>query len=327
MAEESSFFNSRDGDRKYNASHLAEYWSDLIGNGIFNGGNALKVEVDYRMDIAVSVGKGWINGYKYYNKDSPKVITIQPADVQYSRIDRVVLQLNLEKEQRWIRAVVKTGTPSASPAAPELQRDNAIWELGLADIVVNPNAKEIVQSNITDLRLNDDYCGIVKGLVDQPDLTEIFNQYTDEWLRVKSEMDNNRRIYDEYWADFVETCETVWTGYQAQWLDRMARFDAWFEKALSQVEELSNTDFEDKSTKIGYTLVTTEGEGGSIVQEWQNKPNGHVLARKVTTFEADGSITETQSWPDLNLQFAETTSFLDDGTIEQEIKRIGVITA
>ena len=66
MAEKSSFFNSVDGDRKYQASDYAEYFNSLITNGVFpNPSTNLQVLSNNDMTVTLSAGKAWIDGYVY----------------------------------------------------------------------------------------------------------------------------------------------------------------------------------------------------------------------------------------------------------------------
>lgn len=51
MAENSSFFNSKDHDRRYNARHWADYFLPLFKTGVFNGD--LQVVVNGGMSVKV----------------------------------------------------------------------------------------------------------------------------------------------------------------------------------------------------------------------------------------------------------------------------------
>jgi hypothetical protein len=182
--EKSSFFNSVNGDRRYKAEDYANYFSKFITNGVFpNVGSNLQVVTDGTdMNVKLKAGAAWINGYMYQNTID-LVIPIDVADGLLSRIDRIVIQLNFA--ERAIKAVVKKGAFNSSPVAIPLQRDADIYELGIADILVSQGITSIQQSAITDLRLNNTFCGLVNSLL-QADTTAIFNQYQ-SWFDQKSE--------------------------------------------------------------------------------------------------------------------------------------------
>jgi len=195
MAIRSGFFNSVNGDRKYDAARFAEYFASFISNGVFpNPSTNLQVVAQTIPDMTVIVrpGKAWINGYILIN-DGDYVLQLDPADGVLNRIDRVVARYDVK--DREIRLEVKKGTFASSPVAPTLQRDADAYELGIADIYVAAGAVSISQANITDLRMNSNYCGIVAGTVDQIDTTGLFAQYQaafEDWFQeLEDVLDDN----------------------------------------------------------------------------------------------------------------------------------------
>ncbi len=177
--ERSSFFNAElvdeQYDRTYNAEDFARYFASFIGSGIFpNPTTNLQVKADNAMRIIVSAGKAWINGYFYENTDELS-LQLATADGVLNRIDRVVLRLDLINRE--MKCAIKTGTAASTPQTPSLQRDSDIYALALADISVKKGATKLTQSDITDQRFNDSLCGIVSGVVDQIDTTDLFTQF------------------------------------------------------------------------------------------------------------------------------------------------------
>lgn len=173
----SGIFNSVSGDRKYKAEDFAKYFSSFIANGVFpNPSNNFQVMANNNMTLTLKPGNAWINGYYIVNDDNYN-LTIEVADGVLNRIDRIVLQLNYLNRE--IVPVVKKGTFASSPVAPSLKRDADAYEIALADIYVGKGIINISQANITDLRMNTSLCGIVHGVVDQIDTTDLFAQYDD----------------------------------------------------------------------------------------------------------------------------------------------------
>ena len=118
MAIRSGFFNSVNGDRKYNASRFAEYFASFIGNGVFpNPSDNLQVIANNNMTITVKPGKAWINGYILINDDD-HILTLDTADGILDRIDRVVVKYDVSARE--IRIEVKKGEFSSNPTAPDL---------------------------------------------------------------------------------------------------------------------------------------------------------------------------------------------------------------
>lgn len=170
--EESGFFASINGDRKYKSDLIATFFSKLFANGVFN--NELQVQANDDMTVTLKSGTAFINGY-FYNNTIDKVINISLSDTEQSRIDSIVLRFS--KENRQIIADVLEGSYADNPVAPELTRNSNIYELRLCNISVNKQADSITTSMIEDCRFNSTDCGQVISAVQQLDTTEIFAQY------------------------------------------------------------------------------------------------------------------------------------------------------
>ncbi len=212
--EKSGFFNSSSGDRKYKAEFFAEYFASFIGNGVYpNPSTGLQVMSNNDMTVTVKAGQGWINGY-YYANDSDLILPIDIADGVLNRIDRIVLQYNTLN--RSITAKVKKGTFASNAVAVDLERDADAYELGIADIYIAAGVTNIIQANITDLRLDTTKCGVVIGTIDQVDTSTIFNQYQ-SWLSniqgtSQAEIDNIEAQFQSDWNTWFANVQTVLSG-------------------------------------------------------------------------------------------------------------------
>ena len=178
----SGFFNSIDGDRKYDADDISNYFLKLISNGVFaTPANSMQIQAAGGMKVKVTPGWAFIN-CKWLRLDNDYYITLDKADVKYSRVDRIVLRLDPSDEARNITIQVKKGDAQEKAYLKSLERvKNGVWELSLGYVWVHANATEIRQSNIVDERANTDVCGFVTGLIDQIDTTNLFAQYNDSF--------------------------------------------------------------------------------------------------------------------------------------------------
>lgn len=176
MAQKYGFFNSVDGDRKYDADDIGNYFLKLISDGVFaTPATAMQVTAAGGMAVSVAAGWGFIK-CKYINNTAAAQFTLAAADVVLNRIDRVVIRL--DKDNRTMSLAIKQGTAASTPTAPALTRQSSgIWELSLAQIYVGAGVTSITQANITDERANTSLCGYVTGLIDQIDTTDLFAQY------------------------------------------------------------------------------------------------------------------------------------------------------
>lgn len=226
MPIKSGFFNSVNGDRRYDARWFAEYFASFIGNGVFpNPSTNLQVVEGTGMQTIVKIGKGWINGY-YVVNDSDYILQHDIADGVLKRIDRILMRLNYPTRE--IEIVIKKGDYSSNPVAPTLQRDADAYELALADVLINNGATQITQVNITDQRLNTSLCGIVHGTVNQVDTTTLFNQYQ-SWI---NQQKTAYEVEFESWSEDKKQQFDEWMSLE------QSDFDAWFES----VKDILNTN-------------------------------------------------------------------------------------
>ena len=174
----SGFFNSVNGDRKYDADDISNYFLKLISNGVFaTPANSLQVQAVSGMKIKVTPGWAFVN-CKWLRLDTDYYITLDKSDTQYNRLDRIVVRLDPSDSVRSVTIAVKKGTASSPTKIVPLTRvTNGIWELSLAQVWVFANSTEIKQSAIVDERANTDVCGWVTGLINQIDTTNLFAQY------------------------------------------------------------------------------------------------------------------------------------------------------
>lgn len=193
MAIKYGFFNSVNGDRKYNADDISNFFIKLISDGVFpTPATNLQVVESSGMKVNVSAGWGFIH-CKYVYNTTYESLTIEPSDLVLNRIDRVVMRLDPSVSARNIILTVKKGTPAATPEPPELTRvSDGVYELSLAQIAVNAGASAITQADITDERPDGDVCGYVAGLINQIDAGNLFAQFSSafySWFdAVKSEI-------------------------------------------------------------------------------------------------------------------------------------------
>ena len=109
----SGFFNSIDGDRKYDADDISNYFLKLISNGVFaTPADSMQIQATSGMKVKVTPGWAFIN-CKWLRLDNDYYITLDKADVRYDRVDRIVLRLDPSDDVRAITIQVKKGDADA----------------------------------------------------------------------------------------------------------------------------------------------------------------------------------------------------------------------
>lgn len=208
MAITSGFFDSVAEDRLYDAEQITAYFDGLVSDGIYESiGNRFAVSAA-PSGLAVSVGTGRaIIKAHWIKSDDAATVSLAAADVQYPRIDAIVLRLDMTA--RAVTLVSKTGTPAASPAMPEITRTDEVYELYLASVYVAKNAT--APGTITDLRPST-YCGWVTGIVQQVDTSDLFVQwqaaYAEQFAEFASYMAAQKDAFD-LWFDSLTRTLTV----------------------------------------------------------------------------------------------------------------------
>lgn len=158
------FFNSVNGDRKYNADDIGRYLHGLVSSGVYaDETNSLQVVANGGMQIAVQPGRAMLD-YHYMENDAPLVLELSAGGTM-DRIDIVVARLDLSN--RLCEIIVRTGTPASAPTRPIIYKTDLVKEYLLASIRVTKLATSITQSDITDTRADDTVCGWVRSIIGQ----------------------------------------------------------------------------------------------------------------------------------------------------------------
>lgn len=191
MAQQSGFFEAvwdetivnpqtgtlGDWDLKYFYNQFADYFAKFFGNGVYyNPDNNLKVLATGAMSVAIKAGWAFINGF-WYHLDEDMSLAVPANSTAYTRTDSVILRWNLSN--RTISLVYATDTV-------EPTRTDSVYDLIIAQVEVDPSVATILGDKITDKRVDQTVCGIVRGLqADAIDTETLFAQYDaifNEWF-------------------------------------------------------------------------------------------------------------------------------------------------
>ena len=267
MSEEYRFFDSIDGEdeRFYTADEFAEYFRQFIRNGIFNGGENLKVVTDEKdMKISIKHGYAWIEGYLYKIAGEDLILEHGIADPSLNRIDRVVIRLDKTLENRYVKAFILEGTPESTPKAPSLTRNDNVYEISLAQVEIIAGKSFIESYQITDERLDNTVCGITTHLFEQVDTTDIFNEWQKYLIHKRNESDVS---YEE----FVTAYQNIWNSWIENKISEpsgefYAEWKYWFNEVQDTTNLVTKSQFDEHKIK-----VTTEFEQGHMSIEDKQK--------------------------------------------------------
>jgi len=271
MAENYSFFNSKDHDRVYNTSHWADYFFPLFKSGVYNGD--LQVVANGGMNVKIKSGYAWIDGYSYHLTDG-LVVDLETASGNMNRADSIVIRLDLTN--RWIKAFCRTGSYYAGagiPPEPEIKA--TIHEIVIAHISIAAGVTEITQDMITDTRMNGNICGWVCGAVEQINFAQIYDQFNAFFAKQKDridtdvidfegDIDEKKRDADEY----LQTYKGNVDGNKATADEFLERFRRYLQDYTTQKQ----AEFENWTQEIK-GILNTEAEGKLLlmIQELQER--------------------------------------------------------
>ena len=152
MAVTYGFYNSVDGDRKYNAEQFGSIFDGIINDGIYQAiGEAFAVKANAGMNITVGTGRAWFN-HTWTLNDSTLSLAVPQADLLLPRIDTVVIEVDRSDGVRANSIKIIQGVKTTNPVAPTLTKSDPVWQYPLADINVSAGATAITAADITNRR-------------------------------------------------------------------------------------------------------------------------------------------------------------------------------
>lgn len=148
----------------YEARDMGTYLATR-GRGVFSAdGNLCVTAGENGLSVVVSPGLAWLKWAEFWGvaalQEQPLTLTLDPADGALSRVDAVVCRL--DKVNNCAELTVKKGAFSSAPVVLPPVRDTNLDELYLATVLVQAGAVSITAGAITDQRLNEDYCGLMR---------------------------------------------------------------------------------------------------------------------------------------------------------------------
>lgn len=209
-------------DRASNSEDLARWFYSFFTNGVFaTDGFAVTVS---GLTVSVAPGDCLING-RYGYESTARTFDIAGGGSQ-PRIDSVVLRLDLSLSARNIELFIKTGTAGASPAAPSLERNEIVWELGIANIYVGAGATSVSAASVTDTRLDTSRCGIVAQAMKTIDTSTYYDQIQADLAQFKA----NEQVDFQNWSSERETEFSTWSESAKD------DFDVWFNTLTADLD-------------------------------------------------------------------------------------------
>lgn len=330
MSVSSGFFNSLNGDRKYNAAQMSAIFDGLIIDGVFASiGTAFAVKAAGGLTVNVGIGKAWFD-HTWTVNDSVLPMTAPEAEVLLDRIDAVVLEVNGMESVRENTIKFVKGNPSSAPSRPTLTNEGNVHQYPLCYIYRKYGTAVINQADITPM-VGTESTPFVTGILQTISLDELLGKWQDELDRFT---DARSQEVDD-WIAQEESDFTAWFNKMKadlqqeqtvldQWIaSEQADFLAWYNQMKDQLSgdvagnlqleidkeevkrillvgfEDGTKEFSDDGTVVtstssdGRTLTKTSSDGFLTMTNVLKSAAGAEVARAVKTFDSDGKLIST----------------------------------
>lgn len=330
MSVSSGFFNSLNGDRKYNAAQMSAIFDGLIIDGIFASiGTAFAVKAAGGLTVNVGIGKAWFD-HTWTVNDSILPMTAPEAEVLLDRIDAVVLEVNGMESVRENTIKFVKGNPSSAPSRPTLTNEGNVHQYPLCYIYRKYGTAVINQADITPM-VGTESTPFVTGILQTISLDELLGKWQDELERFT---DARSQEVDD-WIAQEESDFTAWFNKMKadlqqeqtvldQWIaSEQADFLAWYNQMKDQlsgdvagnlqleinkeeVKRILLVGFEDGTKEFsddGAVITSTASDGRTLTKTFSDgfltmtnvlkSAAGAEVARAVKTFDSDGKLIST----------------------------------
>lgn len=288
MAIKSGFFNSVNGDRKYNAEDMSHYFEGLITDGIYESiGDKLQVTAGGGMTINIGTGRAMIDCH-WMKNDAILNVAIDAADVQLNRWHCVVVKLDLNDSARKMSIEIIKGTPGDPAPLPDFNDTQTVKYLWIASVYVAAGVTSITQGKIYDMR-GKARCPYVTGLIKQVDTSQLFAQWQD--------------ACEQYYNDMT-------AEMNAYFAEKQSEFESWFstltgtltvDTYIQKYQNTYNVETETASLTIGISeydsskdILFVNINGVQFVEDLEYTISGTGAAAKITlknTIKPDNQIT------------------------------------
>lgn len=180
MALTFGFYNSLNGDRKYDTAQISQIFDGVINDGVFQSiGDFFATKPAGGLNVTVGTGRAWFY-HTWTLNDSLIPLVLDAADPTLTRIDAVVLEVDSSVEVRENSIKILKGTPGSAPTNPEMGNTDTLHRLPLAYITVKPGATELTAAEIK-IVVGTGECPFVTAILETTDIDAVFARWESEF--------------------------------------------------------------------------------------------------------------------------------------------------
>ena len=180
MTVKSGFFNSLNGDRRYNSEEMSAIFDGIINDGVFaNVGSAFAVTADTGNSVTVGVGRAWFDSKWIYN-DAILPVFLENSELVLDRIDAIVIEIDNSESIRKGDIKIVKGTPASNPVNPTMADTSSKHQHPLSFIYRKAGSTGIKQADITNV-VGTSQCPYVTGILKTVSIDNLVAQWEDQW--------------------------------------------------------------------------------------------------------------------------------------------------
>ena len=181
MALTCGFYNSLNGDRKYNALQFGSIFDGVIHDGVYiNIGGQMMVKASGSgMQVNIQTGRAWFN-HTWTLNDTIYPLTLPNAEPLLSKYVAVVLEINETQSIRTNTFKYVAGTPASSPTYPTLVNSGQIHQYALAYVLIRPGVTTITQANIIN-NVGKSSCPFVTSVAASMNVDALIARWESQW--------------------------------------------------------------------------------------------------------------------------------------------------
>ena len=216
----------------YEAKDMGTYLATRTRGVFSSDGNLAVTPSESGLSVSVSPGLAWLKWSDYWGtaalQEQALTLDLDTADGALKRIDAIVCRL--DKVNNRAEIVVKKGAPSSAPIVVPPVRDANYDELYIATVLIGAGVISISASAITDQRLNEEYCGLMRdGVTGIPTAS----------------------LHAQAQQILTELTDAL----NAQIVRQSAEFDAWFEDLKGKLGEDPATALQQQVDNLNAAVV------------------------------------------------------------------------
>lgn len=176
---------------EYIGAECVQVWHYGRTTGVFSANTNLQVTAINSLGVGLKFGVAYLRinelGGAVFANTSDTTLVIDISSPTAPRIDRVVIRYT--EATQLIEPAILKGTPSSIPQAPAITRTREVYEISLAQVRVNAGSTIITAGNITDERLNESVCGLVRDGVTGIPTQGLYDEFTAWFNDLKDVLD------------------------------------------------------------------------------------------------------------------------------------------